>query len=196
MEAAKAAAREIVEARPPGVVIGVVAFSDAGMAVQAPTSDQAAVLAAIGRLDADRGTSLGQGHPRRRSTRSRPRRADTPRRLLQQPLARADRHAAARRAGQPDAPTVDRPVQRRREHRGPRPDRGRPDRRRSRASGSITVGVGTPAGATLDLDGFRVQTRLDEALAPAIADMSAGTYAAVADATSPRASTTSSRGRS
>ena len=41
--------------------IGVVAFSDAGLSVQAPTSDQAAVLAAIKRLTPERGTSLGQG---------------------------------------------------------------------------------------------------------------------------------------
>ena len=61
MEAAKAAAREIVEARPPGVVVGVVAFSNAGMAVQAPTSDMSAVLAAIGRLTPTEGTSLGSG---------------------------------------------------------------------------------------------------------------------------------------
>ena len=50
-----------VERQPPGVVIGVVAFSDGGFAVQAPTNDQAAVLAAIDRLTPQRGTSLGQG---------------------------------------------------------------------------------------------------------------------------------------
>ena len=41
--------------------IGVVAFSDSGLAVQAPTNDQAAILAAINRLSPQRGTSLGQG---------------------------------------------------------------------------------------------------------------------------------------
>ncbi len=41
--------------------IGVVAFSDAGLSVQTPTSDQATVLAAIDRLAPQRGTSLGQG---------------------------------------------------------------------------------------------------------------------------------------
>ena len=61
MEAAKAAARSIVDARPEGVVIGVVAFSDAGLAVQEPTSDQAAVLAAVERMVPSRGTSLGAG---------------------------------------------------------------------------------------------------------------------------------------
>ncbi|HZL32906.1 MAG TPA: VWA domain-containing protein, partial [Verrucomicrobiae bacterium] len=50
MAAAKVAAQDFVERQPRSVVIGVVAFSDAGLAVQAPTNDQAAVLAAINRL--------------------------------------------------------------------------------------------------------------------------------------------------
>ena len=42
--------------RPQGVVIGVVAFSDAGLAVQEPTSDTAAVL------DRDRPARADRGH--------------------------------------------------------------------------------------------------------------------------------------
>src|SRR3990172_7746773 len=56
MEAAKAAAQEFVKRQRSGVIIGVVAFSDGGLAVQAPTSDQDAVLAAINRLSPNRGT--------------------------------------------------------------------------------------------------------------------------------------------
>ena len=61
MEAAKAAARDFVAAPAAQVQIGVVAFSDSGFAVQAPTNDQDAILAAIDRLTPQRGTSLGQG---------------------------------------------------------------------------------------------------------------------------------------
>lgn len=61
MEAAKAAAREFVGRQPANVQIGVVAFSDGGIAVQPPTKDQDAVLAAIDRLAPQRGTSLGSG---------------------------------------------------------------------------------------------------------------------------------------
>ena len=61
MEAAIAAATDFVQQQPAGVVVGVVAFSDSGVAVQQPTSDQAAVVAAIGRLQPQRGTSLGRG---------------------------------------------------------------------------------------------------------------------------------------
>src|SRR5206468_13090006 len=39
-----------------------------------------------------------------------------------------------------------------------------------------TIGVGTAAGTTLDLDGFRVQTQLDEDLLRQVADLTAGAY--------------------
>lgn len=61
MEAAKAAATTFVQQQPATVQIGVVAFSDGGLAVQAPTDDQAAVLAAISRLAPNRGTAIGSG---------------------------------------------------------------------------------------------------------------------------------------
>ena len=41
MDAAKRGRDDFVQRQPPGVVIGVVAFSDSGIAVQAPTNDQA-----------------------------------------------------------------------------------------------------------------------------------------------------------
>jgi Ca-activated chloride channel homolog len=61
MEAAKAAARDFVERQPTSVQIGVVAFSDGGLSVQAPSNDQTEVVAAINRLVPTRGTSVGQG---------------------------------------------------------------------------------------------------------------------------------------
>jgi Ca-activated chloride channel family protein len=61
MEAAKAAARTFVENQPSTVLIGVVAFSNGGLVVQPPTDDQAAVLAAIDRLSPQGATSLAQG---------------------------------------------------------------------------------------------------------------------------------------
>jgi Ca-activated chloride channel homolog len=61
MEAAKAAARDFVQHQPPSVQIGIVAFSDTGFAVQAPTNDQDAILASINRLTPQRGTSLANG---------------------------------------------------------------------------------------------------------------------------------------
>ncbi len=61
MEAAKAAARAFVDKQPPGVLIGVVAFSDNASIVQAPTDDKTAVIAAINRLQPQRATAIGRG---------------------------------------------------------------------------------------------------------------------------------------
>jgi Ca-activated chloride channel family protein len=61
MEAAKAAARNFVQKEPLSVQIGVVAFSDSGLSVQVPTNDQATILAAIDRLAPANGTSLANG---------------------------------------------------------------------------------------------------------------------------------------
>lgn len=61
MEAAKAAARQFIEQQPNTVQIGIVAFSDGGFVVQTPTNDPDALLATINRLTPQRGTSLGQG---------------------------------------------------------------------------------------------------------------------------------------
>ena len=61
LEAAKAAARDFVQRQPDSVVIGVVAFSDSGFSVQAPSNNPDSVLAAINRLQPQRGTSVGRG---------------------------------------------------------------------------------------------------------------------------------------
>ncbi len=61
IEAAKAAARAFVERQPSTVQIGVVSFTDTAFVVQAPTSDQQAVIAAINRLQPQRGTAIGRG---------------------------------------------------------------------------------------------------------------------------------------
>jgi Ca-activated chloride channel family protein len=61
LEVAKEVAHAFVDERPTGVVIGLVAFSDAGLSVQAPTTDELELKAAIDRLRPTLGTSLGQG---------------------------------------------------------------------------------------------------------------------------------------
>jgi Ca-activated chloride channel family protein len=61
MEAAKAAARTFAEEQPANVLIGVVAFSDGGLTVQAPTTERGQTFETIDRLEPRRGTSLGNG---------------------------------------------------------------------------------------------------------------------------------------
>jgi Ca-activated chloride channel homolog len=61
MDAAKAAAHMFVEKQPKSIKIGVVAFSDGGLVTQEPTDVRAEVLSAIDRLTPQGATSLGQG---------------------------------------------------------------------------------------------------------------------------------------
>jgi Ca-activated chloride channel family protein len=61
MEAAKAAAREFVKQQPTGISIGVVVFSDGGISVQPPTDNREETLATVDRLVPRRGTSVGNG---------------------------------------------------------------------------------------------------------------------------------------
>lgn len=61
LEAAKAAAKQFVEKQPAGVAVGVVVFSDGGISVQAPTHSREETFATIERLVPRRGTSVGNG---------------------------------------------------------------------------------------------------------------------------------------
>jgi Ca-activated chloride channel family protein len=46
----------------------------------------------------------------------------------------------------------------------------------------FTVGIGSPAGANLDLDGFQVHSQLDADTLGKIADLTGGTYYSAGDA--------------
>ena len=61
MEAAKSAATAFVEKQSAKTRIGVVSFTDNAAIVQAPTNDKEAVKAAISRLRPQRGTAIGRG---------------------------------------------------------------------------------------------------------------------------------------
>jgi Ca-activated chloride channel homolog len=61
MDAAKTAAQKFVAKQPPSINIGVVAFSDGALITQQPTTDRTALLATIRRISARGGTSLGKG---------------------------------------------------------------------------------------------------------------------------------------
>jgi Ca-activated chloride channel homolog len=61
MEVAKAASTQFVEKQPSGISIGVVVFSDGGISVQPPTDNREETLATIERLVPRRGTSVGNG---------------------------------------------------------------------------------------------------------------------------------------
>lgn len=164
MEAAQVAAADFVERQPRTIRVGVVAFSDSGLAAQAPTDDRNAVLGAVGRLTPQSGTSLGQG------------------------ILTALASIAA----------IDAPPDRLYTNMDPAPPRRfssaaivlltdgenneMPDPREAAQAAAdmgvriYTVGVGSPGGATLKLDGFSVHTQLDEAMLREIARISEGSY--------------------
>jgi Ca-activated chloride channel family protein len=179
MEAAKSTARSIVDARPEGVVIGVVAFSDAGLAVQEPTSDGTDVDAAIERMAPARGTSLGAGILATLQAIDKSRET-TPRSYYSNQSPEPTEAPAPVPPGS-DASTMI--VLLSDGENNERPDPlSAAQAAADRGIRVVTVGVGTPQGATLDLDGFRVQTKLDQDTLQAIADRTAGGYLAADEA--------------
>ena len=181
MAAAKAATTAFVQDQPAGVLIGVVAFSDAGLSVQPPTSDQAAVLAAINRLTPERGTSLGQGilsSLNTIATAENPPPIDyyssrTPAPSTSPAPVPAGSDSSALiillTDGENTAPPDPLTAAQAAADRGVRID---------------TVGIGSPAGTTLTIDGFKVHTQLDEATLQQVSQLTDGSYFAATDAAS------------
>jgi Ca-activated chloride channel family protein len=180
MGVAKTAAHAIVDARPDGVVIGVVAFSDAGIAVQPPTSDTAAIGAAIDRMAPTRGTSLGSGILAALGAIDKAR-ADTPPGYYSN---RSPAPSPTPTAAAPGSDAATMVVVLSDGENNQRPDpQAAAKAAADRGIRIVALGVGTTAGTNLDLDGFTVDTRLDEATLRSIADTTAGAYLPVADAT-------------
>lgn len=173
MDAAKAAALAFIQKQPATVQIGVVAFSDGAFSVQPPTNDPNALVAAIGRLTPQRGTSLGQGivaslaaitaanHPDQTHFYSNltPEPAATPAPVP--PGSKGSTVVVMLTDGE--------------NNEGPDPLAAA----QLAADSGIriyTVGLGSPEGTTLKVNGFTVHTQLDEALLQQIAEVTAGTY--------------------
>ncbi|HEY8631810.1 MAG TPA: VWA domain-containing protein, partial [Candidatus Limnocylindrales bacterium] len=172
MEAAKAATQDFVERQPPGVIIGVVAFSDAGLSVQAPTNDQATVLAAIKRLTPERGTSLGQGIRAALSTIATAENGPVTNYYSNRSPAPTATPAPVPPGSHISAVIV---LLTDGENTQP-PDPGAAAQAAADQGVRIyTVGIGSAAGTTLDVDGFKVHTQLDAATLQHISDVTGGT---------------------
>jgi len=173
MEAAKAVARDFVERQPPSVQLGVVAFSDGGLSVQAPTNDQEAVLASIDRLMPQRGTSLGQGILAALNTIAVDDAGQTPdldSSLTSGPTTTPTpvpegAYESAVIVLLTDGENTDAPDPL--EAAQAAADRG---------VRIYTVGIGSAAGAALQINGFTVHTRLDEAMLQQISEIARGAY--------------------
>ena len=179
MEAAKAAAREFVARQPAGIVLGIVAFSDSGLAVQAPTSDHASILAAIGRLGPERGTSIGQGmltslqaielalNPPDTTIYTSRTPPPTPEPTPVPPGVFAPAAIVMLTDGENTTAPEPLEVAQLAAQRGVR---------------IHAIGIGSPEGVTLEVNEFRVHTSLNEPLLRRIAELTGGTYQAAADA--------------
>ncbi|MCS7059531.1 MAG: VWA domain-containing protein [Anaerolineae bacterium] len=172
MEAAKAAARDFVSRQPAGVRVGIVAFSDGGLTAQTPTEDPAALLATINRMTPQRGTSLGSGILAALNT-----------------LAAAERPApnyySNRGLTATPSPTPP-PTGARRsavivlltdgENTAPPNPLEAAQIAAEQGVRIYTVGIGSPEGAILNIEGFSIRTQLDEATLRQIAQLTGGAY--------------------
>lgn len=171
MEAAKAAALEFVQHQPATIQIGVVAFSDGGLTVQTPTNDEEAILAAINRLTPQSGTSLGNGIFASLN-------AITPD-SGQEPQLDSDDLAPAPTATPVPrgtvAPAIIVLLTDGENNETPNPLEAA-QTAADRGVRIHTVGIGSTAGATLEIDGFVVHTQLHEATLQQISQFTGGAY--------------------
>ena len=197
MEAAKAAARTFVDRQPPTVQIGVVSFSDSGFAVQPPTNEQATILAAIDRLRPERGTSLANGIVTALNA------------IFAGEEVTSEERAADGVAGEPGqrlysdltpsptpSPTPLPPgtyapaaivLLSDGENTAPPDPLEAVQVAADRGVRVYTIGIGSPEGATLEIEGFSIHTQLDEPTLQAVAERTGGTYFNAADADELRA---------
>lgn len=166
LEAAKAAARKMVEAQPPTVRLGVVAFGGNGLVLQPPTTDQQAVLEVIERLAPEGGTSLGHGISA--SLNALAGRALS----LEQGLEGAGAQAL-REAGLTPGVVV---LFTDGENTDP-PDPLEVAQLAAEAGVRIyTIGIGTPEGAVVEVEGFQVVSQLNEEVLQQVANLTNGAY--------------------
>lgn len=167
LDAAKLAAGAFVERQPRNIKIGVVAFSDEGLVVQRPTDDHVEITAAIKRLMPQTGTSLGHGilaaleddFPVLESDQSRDGQMET---LPEVPIgAFAPRVIVLLTDGEDTTGSDPLEAAQIAIEQGVR---------------VYTVGIGGAGGATLEIDGFNVFTRLDENVLKDIAQLAEGEY--------------------
>ncbi|MCC6238278.1 MAG: VWA domain-containing protein [Dehalococcoidia bacterium] len=166
MEAAKEAARRFIAAQPRTVQIGIVAFSDTAFVVQPPTNVRADLVAAVDRLTPQGGTSVSEGLFRSLSAiAGRPLLIDeeaTPEELMETDIGYFGSAVILMLTdGEHTAQTDPLALAQLAANAGVR---------------VYTVGIGSPTSTTIEVDGYRIATALNEPLLREIADTSAGEY--------------------
>jgi Ca-activated chloride channel family protein len=174
MDAAKAAARAFVEKQPSSIKIGVVAFSDGGLVTQQPTNVRDDVLAAIERISPLGATSLGQGiFTSLSAVAGKPITVDPATLTDEAESVDIGYYGSAAIVLLSDGENTS------------NPDPLEVAKLASTAGVKIyPIGLGSPEGAVVNIDGFNVGTALDEATLKDIATVTDGTYYQAADADS------------
>jgi Ca-activated chloride channel homolog len=164
LAAAQAAATSFVKAQPDSVDVGVVAFDQGALATRAPTKDHDQALAAINRLHAAGGTSIGQAILASLAAIIGKQVSPDSSNLGYWGSATIVLLSDGEETGGPDAVAAAELA--------------------SDAGVHIeTVGFGTVEGTTIKVDGYQVATALNEDLLTEIAQTTAGTYHRAASAT-------------
>ena len=178
LAAAQAAATGFVEDQPDTVDIGVVVFGDQALTTQAPTDDHAAALAAIDRLTASGSTSLAQAVLAALTT------------ITGRPVTLPEPGAPPPQLGYWSTAGI--------VVLSDGEDTGDPAQAEAAADLAAaagvriqTVGVGTTAGATVQVEGYQLATALDEQVLRGMADATGGSYLTAGDPEALAASTRS-----
>jgi Ca-activated chloride channel family protein len=170
LSAAKKAAQAFINAQPPSVDIGVVAFEQGGLEAAVPTADHAAALAAIGRLSAGGGTSLGSAILAALSA------------ITHRTVSLGPNGSVPSIGFWPSATMV---LFSDGQDGGGSGASGGSTSTDTAAAAAVaakagvhvdTVGVGTVAGTTVDVEGYHLFTGLDEATLKTISQTTGGTY--------------------
>lgn len=176
IEAAKAAAQAFIDNQPDNIEIGVVAFSSGGLVVQQPTHDRTEVLSSIERLSAQGGTSVGQGIFTALNAIAGERitideeAVDLESGMIDAAMLQIDDYSSAVILLLTDGENTS------------SPDPLEIAQVAAEAGVRIyTVGVGSEEGALVEVDGFALATRLDEAVLQEIASVTNGAYYHAAD---------------
>jgi Ca-activated chloride channel family protein len=170
LAAAQAAATAFVDQQPETVDVGVLVFGDQALLTQAPTDDHPAAAAAIARVKASGGTSLGQAILVGLGT------------ITGKPVSLPAGGAAPDTTALGYWPSATIVVFSDGENTGG-PDAEAAAELAAAAGVRIqTVGVGTARGATVEVDGYQLNTALDESTLTAVAQVTGGTYQAAGDA--------------
>jgi len=176
LEAAKKTALTFVDNQPASVRIGVVAFSDGGISVQAPSANRNSTIATIERLVPRRGTSLGNGILVALNAIVVD--AGDPPMLNSSSLSSGDDAAAAPQGWYPSAVVV--VFSDGENNEAPDPVVVT-DLAADLGVRVYTVGVGSVQGTIINVEGMSIHTQLDQTLLIQIAESSGGRYYFAAD---------------